>query len=144
MPPSFPYALCLHFQQTLCVEGDHCSCSGGFVCSDTKSEGECARGTGGYIFCEKKNVTDAISTISTQSTTLSSTTLSTVATTTQTIATTGSTGTCEPCTNDHDCNKDFFCCPFQLLWYVHTCMHYPLALLRVSPISSFPKNMNEI
>lgn len=104
-------------EQTSCVEGDHCSCSGGFVCSDTKREGECARGTGGYIFCEKKNGTDAISTTSIESTTPSTVAETTAGTTTitQAIPTAGSTGTCELCETDGDCDKDFFCCPFQLL-----------------------------
>jgi hypothetical protein len=38
-------------QQAVCVYGDHCMCTDGFVCSDTMSPGECAVGSAGTVFC---------------------------------------------------------------------------------------------
>ena len=121
-------------QQTFCVGRDHCSCSGGFVCSDTKSEGECAAGTGGYVFCEKKNGTDVMSTTSAKSTAPSTVATTTTGTTriTPTIATTiapiitttGSTGACQQCDNHDDCQDEFYCCPYQLLWFAYIYMMY--------------------
>eukprot|EP01050_Picozoa_sp_SAG11_P027458 SAG11_NODE_6964_length_1218_cov_1.279714_2_plen_236_part_00 len=37
--------------QAMCVYGDHCMCSDGYVCADTLVPGECTAGTGGSVFC---------------------------------------------------------------------------------------------
>ena len=38
-------------EQCMCVFGDHCSCGGGYVCSDTQKEGECTHGTSASVTC---------------------------------------------------------------------------------------------
>jgi len=37
--------------QATCVDGDHCMCTDGFLCADTKEEGACTAGTGDTVFC---------------------------------------------------------------------------------------------
>lgn len=37
--------------QAMCVFGSYCSCSNGFVCEDTMSEGNCAPQSGGSVHC---------------------------------------------------------------------------------------------
>eukprot|EP00662_Eupelagonemidae_sp_cell21_P023116 gene23116-14145_t len=37
--------------KALCIDGDHCRCAHGLVCSDTGASGECTAGSGGSVEC---------------------------------------------------------------------------------------------